>query len=152
MTANLKAFLSTLAHSEGTKGLGNDGYNVLVGSRPNQVITFSSYHDHPRTMIRLNEILASSAAGRYQILGRIFDAYKKPLSLPDFGPQSQDRIAIQLINECHAYEDVLAGHFEKAIDKCKSRWASLPGSGFGQHENSLLSLRIAYTDFGGILS
>jgi muramidase (phage lysozyme) len=161
LNANLKAFLDTIAHSEGTKDIGDDGYNVIVGSRPMQAITFSSYHDHPRITVRIrkdnpstpfDEELLSSAAGRYQILIRYFDAYKKSLNLPDFSPTSQDAIALQLIRECNALDDVLEGRFEKAIDKCKSRWASLPGAGYNQHENTLLALRTAFINFGGSLS
>ncbi len=161
MNSNLKAFLSTIAFSEGTKDLGDDGYNILVGSRPSQVITFSSYSDHPRICIRVrkdnpqtafDEEILSTAAGRYQILERIFDHYKKQLKLKDFGPESQDAIAIQLIRECSALEPITAGRFETAVTKCRSRWASLPGAGYNQHENTMASLRLAYTDFGGKFS
>jgi muramidase (phage lysozyme) len=158
---NIKAFLSTIARSEGTKDLGDDGYNVLVGSRPSQVLTFSSYHDHPGIVLRVrnddprtafDEEILSSAAGRYQILKKIFVAYREQLKLPDFGPESQDKIAIQLIKECDALEDVLSGSVETAVRKCRSRWASFPGAGYGQHENSFASLRLAFVDYGGLLS
>ena len=161
MNSNLSAFLSTIAFSEGTKDLGHDGYDVIVGSKPSQVITFSSFRDHPRIVVRLrkdnpftkvSEELLSSAAGRYQILERYFDAYKKQLNLGDFSPASQDAIAIQLFNECKAYDDILAGFFEKALQKCVSRWASLPGAGYNQHENTVASLRTAYINYGGTLS
>lgn len=152
MIQNLRAFLDMLSVSEGTKGIGDDGYNVLVGSTVSQPILFGSYKDHPRIRVQLNETLISSAAGRYQILARYFDAYRKSLSLPDFSPASQDRIAIQLINECHAYDYILAGHLEIAIGKCKSRWASLPGAGYGQWEHSFADLRTIYLDQGGTLS
>lgn len=161
MHPNLKAFLSTIAHSEGTKDLGQDGYNVLVGARPSQIITFSSYHDHPRIVVRVrkdnpqtafDEEILSSAAGRYQILAGIFDAYKAQLKLKDFSPESQDTIALKLISECRAYEDILRGEIEKAITKCRSRWASFPGAGYNQHENTMLALRIAFIDYGGNIS
>lgn len=161
MNANLKAFLSMIAYSEGTKDLGDDGYNVLVGSTPRQPLLFGSYHDHPGVVIRVrkdnpltpqSEELLSSAAGRYQILERFFDAYKISLHLPDFSPASQDMIAIQLIRECNATEDVLRGNFEKAATLCRSRWASLPGAGYGQHENTLASLRTAFINYGGVLA
>lgn len=158
---NLSAFLDTIAYSEGTKGLGDNGYNILVGSRPSQIITFSSYSDHPRIYVRVradnpktavDEEIISSAAGRYQILARIYDAYKEPLKLGSFSPTSQDAIAKQLIRECGAMDHVLSGNFEKAITLCKSRWASLPGAGYGQHENSMLALRSAYHAYGGKFS
>lgn len=141
---NLTAFLDMLAVSEGTHHLGDRGYNVLVGGK-----LFDSYADHPRVRVRLSPRLTSTAAGRYQILERIYDAYKPILGLPDFSPASQDKIALQLIRECKALGDIDAGRFDDAVRKCRSRWASLPGAGYGQRENTLNALRIAYLRAGG---
>ena len=160
MSPNVKAFLSTIAYSEGTKDLGDDGYNVVVGSKPLQQILFSSYADHPRITVLVrrdnpqtaqDESILSTAAGRYQILARFFDAYRLPLKLKDFGKEAQDSIACQMIRECNAMDYVAAGMLEKAITLCKSRWASLPGSGAGQHENTFAYLRTAFNSYGGIL-
>lgn len=147
MTKNLQAFLSMIAVSEGTKHLGDDGYNVLVGGT-----LFDGYADHPRKLVALNEKLSSTAAGRYQILARYFDSYRKSLGLPDFSPASQDKIAIQMIREQGALLDVEAGRFVDAVDKCKNIWASLPGAGYGQHENEIAKLKQAYTQHGGSLA
>jgi muramidase (phage lysozyme) len=56
---------------------------------------------------------------------------------------------VQLIKECKALDDVLTGHVDKAVAKCSSRWASLPGAGYGQHENLLVALEDAYERAGG---
>jgi muramidase (phage lysozyme) len=146
MSPNLKAFLDMIAISEGTHGKGDDGYNVIVGGG-----LFHDYADHPRVKVDLPRLhIRSSAAGRYQVLERYFDVYKKQLKLPDFGKDSQDKIAIQLIKECHALDDIEAGHIQNAIKKCRSRWASLPGAGYGQHEHELETLVQAYKDCGGV--
>lgn len=145
---NRKAFLDMIAVSEGTAALGDNGYNVLVGGK-----LFRGYADHPRTVVDLPKIkIKSSAAGRYQILARYFDAYKKSLKLPDFSPASQDAIAIQMIKECGALADVDAGRVGVALDKCRSRWASLPGAGYGQHEHSRDFLVSAYIKAGGVMA
>lgn len=144
---NLKAFLDMIAWSEGTtriKGSDN-GYNVLVGGT-----LFEGYADHPRKRIKLSETLYSTAAGRYQILARYFDYYKKLLNLTDFCPASQDAIAVQYIKERKAMTDVLEGRIEQAIQKCARIWASLPGAGYGQHENKLERLIAEYKKAGGI--
>jgi len=39
-----------------------------------------------------------------------------------------------------------------AIDKCKNIWASLPGAGYGQHENSVDKLIAAYKAAGGVVA
>lgn len=145
MTTNEKAFLTMLAISEGTFGRGDDGYNVLVGGS-----LFSSYADHPRKVVRLSKALSSTAAGRYQILERYYDAYRIKLHLPDFSPASQDAIAMQLIRECRALPMIAAGRIRDAINACSSRWASLPGANYpGQRMNHMDDLLNAYRNAGG---
>ncbi|WRQ11929.1 lysozyme [Serratia phage vB_SlqS_ZDD2] len=144
---NRKAFEDMLGFSEGTIGIpGSDGgYKVVVGET-----LFQSYQDHPRKKVfikRINDY--STAAGKYQILERYYDHYKKQLGLKDFSPASQDAIAWQLIRECKAVDDIDAGRIEAAIVKCKSRWASLPGAGYGQQEHSMRRLIDAYLAYGG---
>lgn len=150
--SNLSAFLDMIAHSEGTAGIGDRGYNVLVGSTPHQPILFGSYADHPRICIQLSNTLSSTAAGRYQILKRYFDAYRAQLNLPDFGPASQDAIATQMIRERGAIPDIEAGRFDAAVARCANLWASLPGAQYGQHTNLIADLRAAYAAAGGVLA
>lgn len=145
--SNLTAFLTMIAVSEGTEQLGDHGYNVLVGGT-----LFDSFTDHPRVLVDLGKGLKSTAAGRYQILERTFDAYKSQLHLPDFSPASQDAIALQLIRECHATADIEIGNFGSAVASCASRWASLPGAGYGQREQRLADLESAFTQAGGTLA
>jgi muramidase (phage lysozyme) len=147
MNQNRKAFLDTISKAEGTYGRGDDGYNVLVGGT-----LFHGYDDHPRRLVKLNDKLSSTAAGRYQLLERYYDAYKKQLKLDDFSPASQDAIAIQQIKECKALHDVDAGRIAEAIKKCARIWASLPGAGYGQREVSLDKLLADYTKAGGNLA
>ncbi len=147
MSPNLKAFLDMIAVSEGTAGKGDDGYNVIVGGS-----LFESYDDHPRKLVWLRPGLASTAAGRYQLLSRYYDAYKKQLDLPNFSPLSQDLIAVQQIKERGALQDIEKGYISIAIDKVKNIWASLPGAGYNQHENKLDKLITAYKDAGGTVA
>lgn len=148
MSPNLKAFLDMISVSEGTKGRGDDGYNVIVGGG-----LFSGYADHPRVLVDLPKLgIKSTAAGRYQLLARYFDAYKKQLGLPDFSPASQDAIAIQQIKERNALADIEAGHAANAIAKCSNIWASLPGNNYGQHQNAQDKLLAAFTGAGGHLA
>ena len=150
---NLRAFLDMIAVSElGAKliKMSDNGYNVIVGSTPTNPILFHDYSDHPRKLVQIKPGLASTAAGRYQLLKRYYAAYKKSLKLPDFSPSSQDAIAIQQIKECRALSDIEAGHVAVAIGKCSHIWASLPGNTYGQHQNSIASLEDAYERAGGV--
>jgi muramidase (phage lysozyme) len=136
----------------------DNGYNVIVGSTAAKPDLFASYADHPRKFVTIKKRrITSSAAGRYQILSRYFDHYKKTLGLADFSPAAQDAIAIQLIRECRALADIEAGRIVQAIDKCKSRWASLPGAGYKQHEHKVgqvggeMDLIDAFVRAGGVV-
>ena len=63
----------------------NHGYDVIVGGE-----LFTDYSDHPRKLVTLNPKLKSTGAGRYKLLSRWWDAYRKQLGLKDFSPKSQD--------------------------------------------------------------
>lgn len=142
--ANVRAFLDMIAYAEGTKGRGQDGYNILFGYG-----TFDSYADHPRIYVPFGQT-TSSAAGRYQILARTWDGVRGKLGLQDFTPASQDAAAVELIRERGALADVQAGRTTRAINKVAKVWASLPGAGYGQPERKLSALMQAYASAGGI--
>ena len=152
---NVLAFLDMLAWSEGTstsKHTRDEGYDIVVGGldSPNR---FSSYADHPNVRVRVNDRgLVSTAAGRYQQLYRYWPAYKKQLALADFSPISQDRLAIQLVRERGALDDVRAGRIVIAIEKCRNIWASLPGAGYGQREHRFDDLIAHYIAAGGVVA
>jgi muramidase (phage lysozyme) len=143
---NRKAFLDMIAWSEGTSTIAesDNGYNVLVGGK-----LFFTYRDHPRQLVTINSKLKSTAAGRYQLLSRYYDHYKKLLKLNDFSAPSQDAIAIQQIKECKALDDIDKGNIELAVKKCSNIWASFPGNNYGQHQQKISSLLAVYTEAGG---
>ncbi|MDR5803421.1 glycoside hydrolase family 104 protein [Caballeronia sp. LZ001] len=163
---NIVAFLDMIAASEidaWTRAQSDDGYNVLVGSHgpivkhmgdgtshtvPAKLLTFQSYAAHPSV---LNRELNSTAAGRYQLLSRYYDPYKRLLRLVDFSPVSQDLIAIQQIRERRALTLIESGQIVAAIAACSSIWASLPGNAYGQHQNNLSMLICAYQSAGGVV-
>jgi len=151
MTPNRRAFLDMIAWSEIGPALlakSDNGYNVIVGGH-----LFDDYADHPRRLVYLPRLgIKSTAAGRYQLLARYWDAYRKQLKLADFGHASQDAVALQQIQECRALADIDAGKLDAAVSKVRRIWASLPGAGYGQHENGIDRLRAAYTAAGGVLS
>ncbi|EKS9800331.1 MULTISPECIES: glycoside hydrolase family 24 protein [Burkholderia] len=148
---NRVAFLDMIAASEiGAMLLAksDDGYNVLVGSTPARPLLFASYATHPNVLNR-NIPVPSTAAGRYQILNRWWRIYQAQLKLPDFGPVSQDRYALQQLREHGALPLIDAGRFREAVAKVSNVWASLPGAGYGQHENDVERLLAAYQAAGG---
>jgi muramidase (phage lysozyme) len=157
---NLAAFLMTIRHAEGTAG--PDGYRMMFGGR-----LFADFSDHPRQAHQftdqLGRTLWTTAAGAYQFLAvsplpgggqtRVdtWDRLQRRLALPDFSPVSQDRAAVELIDECGAIGDAKAGRIDSAIAKCRRVWASLPGAGYAQPERSRDWLAARYVQAGGVL-
>lgn len=152
---NQCAFLDMIAYSEGTSNspiTQNDGYDVLV-SGMNGPQRFSNYASHPDILVKVNSAgLQSTAAGRYQLLYRYWQAYSVQLDLADFSPVSQDLIALQQIRERGALPYIDNGNFDKAVLLCSNIWASLPGNSYGQHQNQSSDLKAAYLLNGGTVT
>ncbi len=156
ISSNLNALLDTIAYAEGTSIHAltkDDGYDVIVsGIDGAEVMT--SYIDHPFANGRKSKVinrngLMSNAAGRYQQMLRDWPHYKKLLNLFDFGPISQDKLAIRHIQESSALLFIEQGKFNECIERIANIWASLPGAGYGQFEHKLDTLRHVYLLKGG---
>lgn len=151
--ANALRFLDLIAFSEGTSTVkaSDDGYNVLYGGA-----LFQGYADHPRLKLTFpinGKPVTSTAAGRYQLLERYWDAYRISLRLADgYTPENQDRIALQQIRERRALDDIKAGRIQQAIAKCSNIWASFPGNTYGQNPHRLDKLLAKWKELGGVLA
>lgn len=158
-TNNAGAFLRMISRAEGTD-IGCDPYRVCYGYKHALV----SFADHPaitgewrgESIAQLGPQYAgmvSTAAGRYQIIKPTWLGCKRALTLPDFGPDSQDKAALYIIQQAGALDLVLAGDFDQAVQRCASQWASLPGANApGQKMRKLDDLRAAYLSAGGALA
>lgn len=159
---NIDAFLTAIAMAEGTDRE-IEPYRVCFGYKH----TIASFADHPAITgewrgeklsdahcrgAGLKPGCVSTAAGRYQIIRPTWARLKVQERLPDFSPASQDAACIALIRGRGALDDVKAGRFAQAIDKCRKEWASLPGAGYGQGERSLPWLQAQYAQAGGIVA
>lgn len=160
MNINRKAFLDMLAYSEGTdhpkQDSLHDGYDVVVGGG-----LFQDFSRHPERRIFLPKVrnaltgklgIYSTAAGRYQFIRATWLALQKKLKLPDFSPASQDAACIELLKECGALPFIDQGQFAKAVFAARKIWASLPGAGYLQREQSIARLRTIYVAKGGRLA
>ncbi len=159
---NVQAFLSLIRYAEGTDRRA-DPYRVTYGYSH----TIQDLSDHPvvtgewsgktlpDAMCRgagFGPGCISTAAGAYQFLSSTWKTCQRALGLPDFGPESQDRAAIYLIERRGALDDVRSGRIAEALQKCRREWASLPGAGYGQGERSLDSLLARFEQAGGMLA
>jgi muramidase (phage lysozyme) len=124
---NTLIFLDMLAAAEGVE----HGYATLFGNTK-----LENLDDHPRTLVDFTQTDGkknkSSAAGRYQFLQETWDDVAAKLKLPDFGPDSQNLAAVELLNRAGALQAVLAGDFDTAVQKAGKTWASLPSSQYPQ--------------------
>lgn len=145
-SSNVRAFLAMIRHGEGTSD--DDGYRRMFGGK-----LFDGFDDHPRQVqtytLKKGGQLSSSAAGAYQFLSRTWDGLVKQWGFKDFSPHSQDLGAIALILGRKALDDVIAGRFDEAVQKCAKEWASLPGSPYGQPTTTLEKAREIYAAAGG---
>lgn len=150
---NERAFLDMIAFAEGTAG--PDGYRAMFGYPAPGRLAPADLRDHPGIFFdftdKAGRQLKTSAAGRYQFLLRTWRDLQERLQLPDFGPDSQDRAALELIRQRGALRDVQAGRVPTAVDKVRTIWASLPGAGYAQQERKLPALLASYTQAGGNL-
>ena len=119
------------------------GYDVIVGGE-----LFTDYSDHPRKLVTLNPKLKSTGAGRYQLLSRWWDAYRKQLGLKDFSPKS-GTLWCSRLKRRGALPMIDHGGIRQAIDRCSNIWASLPGAGYGQFEHKADSLIAKFKEAGG---
>ena len=127
---NVRKFLDVIARAEGTTG-----YDTAFGGGK-----IPSLEDHPRELRSFTQTDGkankTSAAGRYQFLQDTWDDVAGKLGLTDFGPESQDLAAIELMRRNGALDAVLAGDFDTAIKNSGSTWASLPSSPYAQPKRS----------------
>ncbi|NJN88904.1 MAG: peptidoglycan DD-metalloendopeptidase family protein [Leptolyngbyaceae cyanobacterium SL_5_14] len=112
-SANMKAFLDMISLAEGTNTYPNSGYNTRFGGSQ-----FGSYSTHPGT---LNGF---SAAGRYQVLKATFEGFQRQGLIDDFTPESQDNIAIALIEERGHTGLVESGNVAGALNALDNVWTS----------------------------
>jgi len=151
--ANVLRFLDLIAFSEGTATIkaSDEGYNVLYGGA-----LFQGYADHPRRKLTFpinGKAVTSTAAGRYQLLERYWDAYRASLRLAGgFTPENQDRVALQQIRERRALDDIKAGRIQQAIAKCSNIWASFPGNTYGRDARGRDERLAQWAKLGGVLA
>jgi muramidase (phage lysozyme) len=142
--ANVKAFLAVIRKGEGTYDA--NGYRRLFGGQ-----LFISFADHPRVTVKAGGY-TSTAAGAYQFLSSVWDETKNAMNLKDFSPANQDLAALGRIAARGALDDVIAGRFTAAVQKCAKEWASLPFSPYGQPTQTLAAATQVFAANGGTIT
>lgn len=119
---NTRKFLDFLSKAEGAD------YNTITGGK-----RFNDFSQHPDVVGMVTKQGPSTAAGRYQITKSTYDDIAPKLGITDFSPESQDRIALELIKRNGALQYVQDGDYQNAIKRLGGTWASLPSSIYAGH-------------------
>ena len=93
----------------------NHGYDVIVSGE-----LFTDYSDHPRKLVTLNPKLKSTGAGRYQLLSRWWDAYRKQLGPERLLSEKSGRCGIAARLRSVARTMIDRGDIRQAIDRCSN--------------------------------
>lgn len=121
---NVRAFLGMISDAEGTN---SNGYATAFGGG-----RIPSLETHPNKASHITDNagheVTTTAAGRYQVNKPTWDEFSRKVGVSDFSPQSQDLVALGIIRQEGALQDVLSGNFDAAVQKVGNRWASLPTS------------------------
>lgn len=110
---NVQAFLNVIAQAEGAT------YDSLYGDTAHRPRKFNDYSGFPGSG-------PATASGRYQITKSTYGDLSRKLGLADFSPQTQDRMAAQLLDEHRALEPLLKGDLDAALAGAAIPWRSLP--------------------------
>jgi muramidase (phage lysozyme) len=124
--ANVDNYLEFLNKAEGSPD-----YNTIVGGGK-----FYDYSKHPDTVGATTKSGPSKAAGKWQITKETYNDIAPKLGITDFSPESQKKIALKLIQDKGALEDIQKGDYQTANAKLGSVWASLPSSPYPQPKRS----------------
>lgn len=146
---NVQAFLKAIADAEGGE------YNFLFGAikgRRNDRWRFSDFSTHPGP----GADGVTTAAGMYQINKRTWgDHGTRRMGLMDFTPETQDLIAVSMLNGLGVADTIKRGDIEAALGPASRLWAALPqGRGMSGRHNGQPSVTFdrfsaAYKNAGG---
>ena len=128
---NVRKFLDMIQKAEGSKGYDYGFNNVKL----------ANLDDHPRKSSSFTQTdgkkNTTNAAGKYQFMEKTWDGVKNKLNLKDFGPQSQDAAAVELLRQRGALDAIRSGDWSTALTKTGPEWASLPTSPYKQAKRSM---------------
>ena len=123
--SNIDNYLEFLSKAEGAD------YDTIVGGGK-----FKDFSKHPGVVGTTTKEGPSTAAGKFQITKTTYDDVAPKIGVTDFSPESQKKIALKLIEDKGALEDVQKGDYEAANAKLGKVWASLPSSPYKQPKRS----------------
>ena len=146
--ANIQAFLKAIADAEG------GGYDFKYGAvkgKKNDRWRFTDYSTHPGP----GSGGVTTASGMYQINKMTWqDHGERRMGLTDFTPETQDLIAVSMLQGLGVIDKIKDGDIEAGVSQASKQWAALPeGRGkAGRHNQPYVAFErfeAAYKAAGG---
>jgi muramidase (phage lysozyme) len=110
----VRPFLDTIAYAEGMAGVGQNGYDVIIGFQQIDGWVPNYLGDHPNIPVYIKSIDSfSTAAGRYQFLNKVWSE----LGYKTFDKENQDKAAWDLLRK----SNFSASDSTKAFTTAKSQ-------------------------------
>ena len=156
MTREEKALLDTIAFTEGTLGVSNNGYDVVVGSK-----RLISGWTKDTTIVHggsnwYDKSTNSTAAGRYQFLYSTWlgGSNSNPGPNLPMTKENQDKRGLDLINNALKNTDktklIIKSNFNDALNKLAKTWASIPVTSDFTDSNGVHKAGTSYYNKDGI--
>jgi muramidase (phage lysozyme) len=139
----VQAWLHVIRHGESSHD--DSAWTVINGGAH-----FTDYAAHPFAGLRTTE--GGRAAGAFQFIPTTWGEAAADCGLTDFGPEAQQIAALWATDRRGALDDVLAGHIDEAVAKCRQEWTSLPGAAEASGRYTLAGARQVFTGYGGTLA
>jgi len=118
--ANVQAFLKAIADAEG------GGYDFKYGAvkgRKNDPWRFTDYSTHPGP----GSGGVTTASGMYQVNKITWqDHGERRMGLTDFTPETQDLIAVSMLQGRGVIDKIKDGDIEAGVSQASKQWAALP--------------------------
>ena len=119
ISPNARRWLNLISYAEGTWGGRGPRYDITFGYTP-----ITNLSQHPNRVVRSGRY-ASAAAGAYQFMPSTWQRAAAAAKVRDFGPQSQDLAALQLMRWRGVDPDKSAITPEN-IARLSGEWAAFP--------------------------
>lgn len=140
---NVQAFYMVVR--KGESGLTDEAYSMVNGGG-----RFFDFSRHPYE--GLSTRAGGRAAGAPQFIPSTWGELADKYGFTDFTPASQDMGYVGCLIKRNALDDVIAGRFDLAVEKCELEWTSLPGASENNPAWNLQKARALYQQYGGTFS
>lgn len=151
---NVRAFYAVVRHTESSND--DTAYTLVNLAAPNDPQRgvynhhFIDFAKHPYDGLKTTQ--GGYAAGAPQFIPTTWGELKAKYGFTDFSPPNQDLGYVGCLVKRDALDDVIAGRFDTAVQKCLQEWSSLPNAAESNANWTMEKARALYQKHGGSFS